>query len=129
MTPDQFLVFADPLPEPMLLMSGDGHILAGNRAVEERLEVSVSWLKTQRLADVVAESPDEVAHYLRLCCRSRSLVLGAMKLRGNGSEEIECRLEGSVVRPRGEGSDAILMVRVVPKGVGTAGCGARNRGR
>ena len=120
MTPDQFLVFADPLPEPMLLMSGDGHILAGNRAVEERLEVSVSWLKTQRLADVVAESPDEVAHYLRLCCRSRSLVLGAMKLRGNGSEEIECRLEGSVVRPRGEGSDAILMLRVVPKESGTA---------
>ena len=115
MTPEQFLLFADPLPEPTLLLSSDGLIFAGNRAVEERLGISVSWLRTRRLAEIVTESPDEVAHYLKLCCRSRSLVLGGMNLRGNGVDEIACRLEGTVVRPKVEGADAILMMRVIPK--------------
>ncbi|MEJ7594228.1 MAG: PAS domain-containing protein [Planctomycetaceae bacterium] len=115
MTPEQFLLFADPLPEPTLFLADDGLIFAGNRAVEERLGISVSWLQGKRLAEVVIESPDEVSHYLRLCSRSRSLVLGAMRLHINGSEEIACRMEGSVISPKQEGSAAVLLLRLMPK--------------
>lgn len=119
MTPEQFLLFADPLPEPTLLLSSDGLILAGNRAVHERLGICVSELRTKRLAEVVSESPDEVAHYLRLCCRSRSLVLGGMNLRRNNGNGIACRMEGTVVRPKVDGAAAILMIRVLPKEAAT----------
>ncbi len=115
MTPEHFLLFADPLPEPTLLLADDGLILAGNRAVEERLGSSVSGLQGKRLAEVVLESPEEVAQYLRLCCGSRSLVLGAMRLRVNGSEALACRTEGSLISPKKEGAAAVLMVRLMPK--------------
>ena len=99
----------------MLLLVSDGLIVAGNRAVEERLGIPVPWLQTRRLAEVVNESPDEVAHFLRLCCRSRNLVLGAMTLQGNRVDGIACRMEGTVLRPKVDGSDAILMLRLLPK--------------
>ena len=114
-TPEQFLLFADPLPEPTLLLSDDGLIFAGNRAVEERLGISLSWLQGKRLTQVVIESAEEVSRYLRLCCRSRSLVLGAMRLRINDREEIACRMEGGVLCPKQERSAAILMLRLTPK--------------
>src|SRR5579883_2100153 len=113
-TPEQFLLIADPLPDPMLLVSGDGRILAGNRAVEGKFGVSAHALKGRSLADVAAEPPGEVDHYLRLCARSRSLVVGAMVLHGDGGG-IACRTEGCVLRPRSEGSDAVLMLRLIPK--------------
>lgn len=115
MTPEHFLLFADPLPEPTLLLADDGLILAGNRAFEERLGVSVAGLLGKRLAEVVIESPDHVSHYLQLCCRSRSLVPGAMRLRVNGSEELACRTEGSLISPKKDGAAAVLLVRLMPK--------------
>ena len=115
MTPEQFLQFADPLPEPTLLLSSDGLILAGNRAVEEQLGISVSWLRTRRLTEIVAESPDEVAHYLRLCGRSRSLVIGALSLHRKDDDGISCRTEGFVVRSMEEGTKSTIIMRLIPK--------------
>ncbi len=114
MTPDQFLLLVDPLPEPTLLVSSDGFIVAGNHAVEERLGMDLSWLRTQRLAEVVAESADEVAHFLRLCSRSRSLVIGGMSLLKNGGEAVACRFEGAVVQPKIKGAAALLILRIFP---------------
>ena len=115
MTPEQFLLFADPLPEPMLLVADDGQIFAANRAVEERLEISVSWLRGKRLAEVVHESAEEVSRYLRRCCRSRSMVLGALRLDADGGEGIACRMEGSLICQKKEGAAAVLMLRLTPK--------------
>lgn len=115
MTPEQFLSFSDPLPEPMLLLSDDGLIHAANRAFGERLEISVSALQGKRLAEVVMESPNEASRYLRLCCRSRSLVLGAMRFQIDGGEGIACRMEGSLVCPKQDGAAAVLMLRLTPK--------------
>ncbi|WP_439627070.1 PAS domain S-box protein [Gemmata sp.] len=113
-TPEQFLTFADPLPEPMLLLTGSGLVLAGNRAVEKRLGVAVHEVRGKNLAAVVADPPDEVAHYLRACSRTRSLVLGSLALLAPGGG-VECRAEGTLLSPRTEGSGAVLMLRLVPK--------------
>ena len=115
MTPEQFLTFADPLPEPMLLMAGSGVVLAGNRAVEKRLGVALHEVRGKNLADVVADSPDEIAHYLRSCSRSRSLVLGSLQLLAQGGEGVACRTEGTLLRPRTDGSEAVLLLRLIPK--------------
>lgn len=114
-TPEQFLTFADPLPEPMLLLTSSGHILAGNRAVEKRLGFALHNVQGKNLADVVADSPAEIARYLRSCSRSRSLVLGALSLLGGDHENISCRTEGTLLQPRTEGAEAILLIRLIPK--------------
>ncbi len=76
MTPEQFLTFADPLPEPMLLLSGGGLVLAGNRAVEQRLALALPTVRGKNLADLVGESAHEIAHYLRSCSRASSRTRG-----------------------------------------------------
>ena len=115
MTPEQFLIFADPLPEPMLLVTGGGRVLAGNRAVDERLGLSVHTVRGKNLADVVADSNDEIAHYLRSCSRSRSLVLGSINVLGAERESVACRTEGTLLQPRTEEAEAILLLRLIPK--------------
>ena len=115
MTPQQFLLICDPLPEPTLLLADDGLIFAANRAVEERLGIDVSTLQGKRLTEFVVESPAEVLHYLQLCCRSRSLVLGALQLHFNDSDRVVCRTEGTVIRPKKEGSAAVVLLRLLPK--------------
>lgn len=115
MTPDHFLVFADPLPEPMLLVSGDGLILAGNRAVEERLGIALGVLRGRDIAAVVADSPGEVGEYLRTCSRIRGLVLGSLVMLVPGRDSIICRAEGTVLRPRMGGNEALLLLRLIPK--------------
>jgi len=114
-TPEQFLTFAEPLPEPMLLLTGSGIVLAGNRAVEKRLGLALHQVGGKNLADVVADSTDEIAHYLRSCSRNRSLVLGSLNLLGGDSESVSCRTEGTLLQPRTEGAEAILLLRLIPK--------------
>lgn len=96
----------------MLLTSGDGCVLAVNPACEGRFGVSGPAWRGNLLRNMTVEPPDEVARYLQLCARSRQPVLGAMTVRGR--DTIACRAEGWVVRPKSEGSDAVLMLRLVP---------------
>lgn len=112
-TPESFLLFANPLPEPMILISGGGFVLALNRSVEGRFGVSAQGWRGKTLADLVVDPDDEIARYLQLCCRSRQTVLGAITVRG--PDEFACRVEGSLVGPKSEGSDAVVMLRLVPK--------------
>ncbi|MCE9562147.1 MAG: PAS domain S-box protein [Planctomycetes bacterium] len=115
MTPEQFLLFADPFPEPMALLSGNGLILSVNRATEERLGISPRELRGRKLTDVVVEPSDEVAHYLRSCSRSRQMVLGSLALVAKDGNAIACRTEGTLVRTRTDDSEAVLLMRLTPK--------------
>ena len=117
MTTEQFLQLADPLPEPTLLVSGSGFVLAVNRAAQHRLGLHFDAANQTSLASLVAESSDEVAHFVRRCSASRQMVLGALTLRRSEGEPIACRAEGAVVRPRQGQSEAILLLRLLPKAV------------
>ncbi len=112
-TPESFLLFANPLPEPMILVSGGGVMLALNRACASKFGISAEDWRARPLGEFAVDPPDEVARYLQLCARSRQPVLGGITVRGR--DEIACRAEGSVVVARSEGSDAVLMVRLIPK--------------
>ncbi len=115
MTPEQFLTFADPLPEPMLLLTSSGRVLAVNRAVELRLGLPLHAVPGKSLTDLVADSADETAQYLRSCARSRSLVVGSLRVLGARGETLVCRTEGTLLQPRAEGTEAILLLRLTPK--------------
>ena len=113
MTPETFLQLSDLLPEPTLLVSAGGTVLAANRATGERLGVSPDALRGRPLSDAVTEPPDDVAKYLRACSRSRQLVLGALTVLSD--PPLPCRAEGAAIRPAGAGVEALVLLRLVPK--------------
>jgi PAS domain S-box-containing protein len=115
LTPEQFLQFAEPLPEPMLLVSTDGNILAANRAMVERLNRSLVTLLGRQLNEIVADSAEDVTHYLHACARSKQIVLGSVAVIGDDKQTVDCRSEGALLRPRQESSQGLLLLRLIPK--------------
>ena len=120
MVPEEFLIVADPLPEPMFLASSEGCILAANRAAGSRLGISVEGIRGKKLTDLVKASVEDLARYLKLCSRTRSLVPGAMEFYDKDGGLIACRVEGTTLCPKTDTSDAILMLRLTPKESATA---------
>lgn len=115
MTAASFLIFADPLPEAMLLLSTSGVVLAGNRAVEQRLGVALVNLRGKQLADVVADAYCDVDEYLRSCCRSGSLVPGSLELLATNGTRVSCRTEGARLQPDAQPAEGALLLRLIPR--------------
>jgi PAS domain S-box-containing protein len=112
---EDVLRFAEPLPEPTLLLKGDGTILEANPAVEGRLGWTRDAVRGRPLADYLDDPADEVARFLHTCARSTALTLGGLSLRRPGQEPCPLRAEGALVRPRGRGREALLVLRLIPK--------------
>jgi two-component system CheB/CheR fusion protein len=99
----------------MLLVSGEGSVLAANRAAAEELGLPREALAGRPLAELVDDPPSEIARYLKDCSRNRQFVLGSLSFTGNGGRQIECRTEGAVLWPRLEGAPAIVLLRFRPR--------------
>jgi PAS domain S-box-containing protein len=112
---DAFLKTADLLPEAMLLVSGDGLVLAANRTVARRLGLDPHGLRGRRLADVLADPPGAIAGYLRTCSRTREMVPGTLHLSRGETGTLRCHAEGAVYRPRADGADVLILLRLIPK--------------
>ncbi|HTE19062.1 MAG TPA: PAS domain-containing protein, partial [Armatimonadota bacterium] len=115
MSPEQFHQLANLISEPLLLASGEGVLLAANRAAGSRLGLCPSALSGQPLAGLLADPPAEVAHYLSACARTAEPIPGSLVLRRADGEEIPCRCEGAVARPRTGDTPAVLLLRMVPR--------------
>lgn len=114
MTQEHFRLITDVLPEPMYLLSCDGMIRETNPSAAQFLGLPPGELVGRGLTEIVSDPPDDIAHYLRLCTRSKSPVLGAMVFIGaNGGND--CRTEGVLLRPRSEATEGLVMLRVIPK--------------
>jgi signal transduction histidine kinase len=122
-TPDDFLSWADVLPEPTLLATPAGRLLAANRAVR-RLGVAPAELRDRPLDEVAADPPARVAAFLRACSRTTEFVPGALTVRAGG-HPVPCRCEGAALRPpAGEPRPTRLLLRLVPKAAAAARFGA-----
>ncbi len=115
MNPEPFLQVADALPEATLLLSGDGTVLAANRAVFQCLAVAPDVLRGRRLADLVEDPPEKVAVYLDACARSREVVLGSVTLRRPGGQPVACRCEGARLSPAAGEEGPQILLRLVPE--------------
>lgn len=73
-----FLAAVDLLPEPMLVVSTDGAILAVNAALVHHLRSSRQALLHRRLPELVTDPVATVLDYLRRCGRSGELLLGSL---------------------------------------------------
>ena len=83
MTPEQFLELARVLPEPLLLVNGEGQILASNKPVVDMLGLRRKELQGRTLFDLATEPPNKILTYLQACASSRAMVLGSLTLRQN----------------------------------------------
>ncbi|HEY9858235.1 MAG TPA: ATP-binding protein [Candidatus Obscuribacterales bacterium] len=115
MTPEQFLEFARPLPEPMLLTAGNGQILAANPSFSKMVGLPRQILQGKTIFQVVTEPADKVKQYLRACSSSREMVIGSLSLSTNNGETCLCRCEGAVVRPWSPESPALILLRLKNK--------------
>lgn len=115
MTPEQFLEFARLLPEPVLLIEGNGRILATNPAFSKMLGLQQQIASGTMLFELATDSAEKVKQYLRTCSSSRTLVLGSLTLRVSNGETCLCRCEGAVLRPWSPESSALIFLRLVNK--------------
>lgn len=112
MTPQQFLELAKVLPEPCLLITGEGEVLAGNKPAAKMLELSLKELGGKIIFDIVTEDQKQVFKYLQACSRSRSMVLGSFSFRLEQEKTITCRWEGALIQPTSNQSSALIFLRL-----------------
>ncbi|HWQ14068.1 MAG TPA: ATP-binding protein [Roseiflexaceae bacterium] len=111
MIAEDFLAIARALPEPMLLLAGDGRILAANPAACQLLGVRGEALSGRTLPDLATDPAEQVAAYLAACARSGAMVMGALTFQMPAGETVLCRCEGAVVRPAASGAPALILLR------------------
>ncbi|MEH1821256.1 MAG: ATP-binding protein [Nostoc sp.] len=112
MTPEQFLELARVLPEPLLLVSGEGQLLATNQPVADMLGLRRQELRGRMLFELVTESNNDVVKYLQACSSSREMVIGSLTLRKNDGQNLICRSQGAVIQPWSAESSALILLRL-----------------
>ena len=108
-----YLQVVERLPEPYLLVRASGAILGASRRVA-RLGIAREALAGRPLSDVAEEAAGTVADYLRRCAATAETVPGSLTLPTKGGP-LTCRVDGGVARPAGEGVEALVLLRLVPR--------------
>ncbi len=112
MTPEEFLELARVLPEPLLLVTNEGQVLATNQPVADILKLRRQELQGKMLFDLVTESGDDIKKYLEACSTSRAMILGSLTLRTNDGQTLICRTQGAVIQPWSPESSALILLRL-----------------
>ncbi|MEH2067352.1 MAG: ATP-binding protein [Nostoc sp.] len=112
MTPEQFIEFARVLPEPLLLVNGEGQVLATNQPVADMLRLRRQELRGKTLFELVTESANDIIKYLQACSTSRAMTLGSLTLRTNDGHTLICRTQGAVIQPWSPESSALILLRL-----------------
>ena len=110
--PDGFRELADLLPEAMLLVSGDGVLLAANRAAVGLLGRDAGELAGVPLARFCAEDGQAVAAVIRAGARTTRLVPCNLTVIKPDGSRMPCRCEAAVYRPRAGEASAIVLLRL-----------------
>ncbi|MEH1967124.1 ATP-binding protein [Nostoc sp.] len=120
MTPEQFLELARVLPEPLLLVSGEGELLATNQPLADMLGLRRQELRGKKLFELVTESTNDLVEYLQACSSSRAMVIGSLTLRKNDGQTLICRSQGAVIQPWSPESSALILLRLENRVVATS---------
>lgn len=98
------------LPEPAVIVTASGRILARNNAYRAIIRERGGEVDAPQLTDVVLDDPDKVEHYLKSCAQTRPFVFGTLTLR-DGTRGDQYRCEGGVLSAGEEGSEPLLLLR------------------
>jgi PAS domain S-box-containing protein len=120
MPAEQFEPLAQLLPDALLLVDGTGAVRAANPAAAALLQEPVEALVERRLTEFVEDSESRIAELLRMGARSRALVPSTLKSAGPpGRAPRAFRCEVGVFRPRTDGSEPLVLMRLLPKETAT----------
>lgn len=102
------------LPEPTLLVTGHGEIVAANPPAMTLLQLSPDTLQGQKLATLVANPPEQLARYLDLWSRNRQLMPAMLLVRTGAPDSRPVRYPclGVVVQPWSARAPALLLLRL-----------------
>ncbi|MEA5583369.1 ATP-binding protein [Nodularia harveyana UHCC-0300] len=112
MTPEQFLEFARVLPEPLLLVNGEGQLLVGNQPMANMLGLRRQEISGKILFDIVTDSSQDLKNYLQACASSRAMVIGSLTLRKHDGQTLICRSQGAVIQPSSPESPPLILLRL-----------------
>jgi signal transduction histidine kinase/CheY-like chemotaxis protein len=115
MSPEQFLQVADLYPEPSILLTAGGQVVAANRAAAALLP---EGLAGRALADCASTPAATVRDYLERCSRSREPVVGTLGLRDRAGGAVTYRCHGAACRDPG-GADTDILLRLDREGNAT----------
>jgi PAS domain S-box-containing protein len=109
MTPADFQKFYGILPEPILLTSVHGSIIAANKAAGALIGRRAAELSGVGLPALTEESAEKVKMLLALFSRSAQFLPGSLAFRNGGFSAVKCRVEGAALR---EDQGACLLLRL-----------------
>ncbi|MBD2078678.1 hybrid sensor histidine kinase/response regulator [Leptolyngbya sp. FACHB-17] len=96
----------------MLLVTGQGQILAANPAFTCLFGMYQQPLQAKALFEIATDSAEKIKQYLRACSGSRDIVLGSLTFRSRHEEPCVYRCEGAVIRPWSLESPALIFLRL-----------------
>jgi PAS domain S-box-containing protein len=114
MTLEHLLGVLRALPEPSLVLSGEGAVLASNRAAQQALGLPASTLHASRL-EALVQQPERLQGYLKLCARSLDPIPGAFAVTREGGRVSHFRCDGARLGIPVEGVGAPVLLRFRPK--------------
>ncbi|MFG0332938.1 MAG: ATP-binding protein [Maioricimonas sp. JB049] len=108
MTPEAFSVFANLVPDALLLLDDKGRIVEASERAAQMFGENGESLVGRPLDEFTADSPEALQEHFRLCRRSRDEVLGAVHPRSAGAP----RRMFSRLLNRGEGNAEKYLLRI-----------------
>ena len=118
--PPGFRQVADPLPDALLLVDGDGLLVDLNPAAAQWFGHSRDKLVGQPLASFCAGDTEAVLHVVKASSRSRSFVPCLLRIAGANGQTQDCRCEGSLYSPKSDAAPAVVMLRLSSKQAATS---------
>ncbi|MFV1976771.1 MAG: ATP-binding protein [Candidatus Scalindua sp.] len=112
MEEQEFLLLADLLPEGLLMVTGNGDILAVNKVAKKQLKSSSCNLVGRNLAEFIGMERDHFLSQIRHCTRSRMPIRLALisELKKQGLSIQAC--EGFLLTPAQDEVEAQILLRL-----------------
>ncbi|MFZ5763223.1 MAG: GAF domain-containing protein [Thermodesulfobacteriota bacterium] len=113
-----FAALYDPWPDPCLLLTRDGEVVAANRAAGRMAGLAPGAMVGRPLAELVGDPAEAVAAYLDLCFRNRQQIPGSLSCRTADGETVRYRGLGYRLEGATPGAPLIFLrcCRLLPAG-------------
>jgi diguanylate cyclase (GGDEF)-like protein len=105
-----FQLVAEALPEPLVLVTEEGVIMAANATAAHVLGREQAALPGMALRDLVADPPIRLEGFLGACARSLRMIPGTLTPRKLAPASLGC--EGTALKPSAPDARAALLLRL-----------------
>ena len=94
MTLDDFKSIADVLPEPMMLVTMRGKVIAANQSLRQILGLGFVVERQNDISEIFKTTEEKIREYLKLCSGVRQFLPGSFKLHFSSGAELDLQCEG-----------------------------------